>query len=211
MELDADSTVSGIAAVTAVASAVAGVSSALTALLAIRLQKRWGATDVFIRIAEQLENPELRKHRRVVYSIDRNAFETWTPEQTASVDAWCAHLDLVSVLAQSRQVDKVAFLNLYGDVVLRTIYQVAPYCNHQVEIRGSQFLLPLRLLTGDLVRLWRKRSRRHYYPTIIGFPTQPSVRLSPDVFDNDEAVRAFRVDRRLSENGFMPFVAVKLK
>ncbi len=186
-----------LAAGTAAASAVAAIASALAASLAVRLQRRWGATDAFARISTQFETPEFRRHRATIYTLDRDAFRDWTDEQVESVNAWCAHLDLVAVLVQSGQIDKVPFLDLYGDVTLRTIYQIAPYCNHQVPIRGQQFLLPLRMLTDDLIRIWRRRSRQRRYPLTIGFPAQPRLRVNPDLFDSDDAVIAFRIGRRI--------------
>jgi hypothetical protein len=181
----------------AVASAVAGIGAAIAAVLAARQQRRWGATDAFLRVAEQFEREPFREYRSIIYSVDRNAFQSWSDDQVKAVNAWCAHLDLVSVLVQSDQINEAAFLNLYGDVVLRTIYQVAPYCNHQITIRGKQFLLPLRLLSNDLVRIWRKRAARRRYPLTIGFPAQPHLRVNPDLFDSDDAVMAFRVDHRI--------------
>lgn len=181
----------------AAASAVAGVSAAIAAAISARLQRRWGASDAFLRIADQFEREAFRKYRTIIYQIDRNDFGSWSDEQAESVNAWCAHLDLIATLIRANQISKVAFLNLYGDVVLRTIYQIAPYCNHQIAVRGKQFLLPLRLLTADLVRTWRKRAHRHRYPLTIGFPAQPHLRVNPDLFDSDDAILAFRVDRKI--------------
>ncbi|QYC38826.1 hypothetical protein Nocox_05995 [Nonomuraea coxensis DSM 45129] len=178
----------------ALASALAGMGSALAAAFMIRLQRRWSSADALLRIAEVFESAAFRKYKSIIYRLDRNAFSTWNEEEVASVNAWCAHLDIVSVLIQSRQISKVAFLNLYGDVTLRTIYQIAPYCNHQLALRGKQFLLPLRLLAGDLVRTWKRRAHKKRYPLQIGFPDQPRLRVSPDLFDSDDAVLAFRAD-----------------
>jgi hypothetical protein len=181
----------------AVAAAVAGIGAAIAAALTARQQQRWGATDAFLRVADQFERESFRNYRSIIYEIDRNAFQTWSDEQVKAVNAWCAHLDLVATLVQAHQINEIAFLNLYGDVVLRTIYQIAPYCNHQIGIRGKQFLLPLRLLAGDLVRTWRKRAKRRRYPLTIGFPAQPKLRVTPDLFDSDEAVITFCVDHKL--------------
>lgn len=186
-----------LAATTTAASALAAIASALAAWFAVRLQRRWGAADAFARISAQFENAAFRRYRTMIYTLDRHAFHDWTEEQTTAVNAWCAHLDLVAVLIQSRQLARVAFLDLYGDVVLRTIYQIAPYCNHQVTIRGKQFLLPLRRLTDDLVHMWRRQAKRRRYPLTIGFPAQPHLRVNPDLFESDDAVLAFRVGRRI--------------
>jgi hypothetical protein len=182
----------------AVASAVAGIAAATAAAIAARQQRRWGATDAFLRIADQFERDAYRSYRSIVYAINRDAFRDWTDEQTKAVDAWCAHLDLVAVLVQSNQINETIFLNLYGDVMLRTIYQIAPYCNYQITIRGKQFLLPLRLLAVDMVKIWRKRAAKRRYPLTIGFPAQPHLRVNPDLFDSDEAVVAFCVNKTLT-------------
>jgi hypothetical protein len=181
----------------AVGASVAGVGAAFAAALTVRQQHRWGATDAFLRISDQFEREAFREYRTIIYTINRDAFASWSDEQVKAVNAWCAHLDLVAILVQTKQVDETAFLNLYGDVFLRTIYQIAPYCNYQIGVRGKQFLLPIRLLTGDLVRIWRKRAKRKRYPLTVGFPAQPQLRVTPDLFDSDDAVIRFRVDHKL--------------
>jgi hypothetical protein len=183
--------------VAAIGAAVAGIGAAVAAALTVRQQHRWGATDAFLRVSDQFERESFREYRTIIYNINRDSFASWTEEQNKAVNAWCAHLDLVAILVQTKQVDEAAFLNLYGDVFLRTIYQIAPYCNHQISIRGKQFLLPIRLLTGDLVRIWRRRAKHRLYPLTVGFPAQPQLRVTPDLFDSDDAVMRFRVDRKL--------------
>jgi hypothetical protein len=181
----------------AVGAAVAGIGAAVAAGLTVRQQQRWGATDAFLRISDQFEREAFREYRTIIYNIDRNAFASWSDEQTKAVNAWCAHLDLVAILVQTKQINETAFLNLYGDVFLRTVYQIAPYCNHQIGIRGQQFLLPMRLLIADLVRIWRRRAKYRRYPLTVGFPAQPQLRVTPDLFDSDDAVMRFRVDNKI--------------
>lgn len=186
-----------IALATAVGSGVAGIGAATAAALSVRLQRRWGSADAFLRVAEVFENDTFRRYKSLIYGLDRSAFASWTEEETNSVNTWCAQLDLVAALIRSKQLNKVEFFNMYGDVVLRTIYQVSPYCNYQLTIRGKQFLLPLRLLTADLIRTWRRLAVRRRYPLTIGFPAQPHLRVNPDLFNSDDAVLAFRVGRRI--------------
>lgn len=176
---------------------MAGIGAAIAAALTVRQQHRWGATDAFLRISDQFERDTFREYRTIVYTVDRNAFASWSDDQVKAVNAWCAHLDLVAILVQTKQINEIAFLNMYGDVFLRTVYQIAPYCNHQISTRGKQFLLPIRLLAGDLVRTWRRRAKHRRYPLTIGFPAQPQLHVTPDLFDSDEAVMRFRVDHRL--------------
>ena len=148
-----------------------------------------------MRISDRFESSEFRAYRKTIYSLDRTAFTQWSPTQQSAVDAWCAHVDLASALAQSRQLGTLPFLNMYGDVTLRTVYQIAPYCNEQARTRGDQFLLPTRIFTNDLVKLWRKQARKKRYPLTIGFPALPQVRMNPDLFNSDDELMIFRRKR----------------
>jgi hypothetical protein len=127
-----------------------------------------------------------------IYRLDRVDFSGWTDEERHAVDAWCAHLDLCAALVLADQIEKRAFLLMYGDVVFRTIYQIAPYCNDQSRTRGSQFLLPIRMLTAEMVALWRAEARAGQYPLTIGFPALPGIRVNPDLFDSDPDLLTFR-------------------
>ncbi|MGH8601733.1 MAG: DUF4760 domain-containing protein [Gammaproteobacteria bacterium] len=174
---------------------VAALGSALAATIAVRLQRRWHSADAFFRIAQVFETPDFRQYRSLIYNLNRDEYSSWSDEQVNAVNAWCAHLDLVATLVQEGQINERALLNMYGDVLLRTVYQIAPYCNHQITIRGRQFLLPLRILTTQMIKLWRKRAQRKRYPITIGFPAQPALRVNADLFDSDESVLDFRVTR----------------
>jgi hypothetical protein len=186
-----------LAAVGAGMSAIAAVTSSTAAVIALRSQGRWHSSDALIRVSTQFEVAEFRRYRTIVYDLDRSTYASWPDEQKNAVNAWCAHLDLIAVLVQSGHIDEIALLNIYGDVVLRSIYQVAPYCNYQASFRGPQFLLPLRMQTTALVKTWRKQAKRKRYPITIGFPAQPQVRVNPDLFDSDSDVLKFRVDSKL--------------
>lgn len=185
------------AALSAGLSALAAAGSAFAALMALRAQRKRSSADAFMRLSAQFEATAYRAYRAKIYSLDRMTFGSWTDDEKDAVNAWCALLDLVAVMGRSRQLDRVAFLDMYGDVTLRTIYQIAPYCNEQVRIRGKQFLLPLRMFTSDLIRLWRRQARRKHYPLTIGFPAQAHLRVNPDLFDSDDDVLIFRIDGRL--------------
>lgn len=142
--------------VAATASAIAAISSAVTVAIALRAQRRHNSADAYLRVSSQFETDRFREYRSTIYALDRGGFEGWTKEEMVAVDTMCAHLDLLAVLIRARQLDKTSIFEMYGDVVMRIIYQVAPYCNHQIAVRGKQFMLPLRLLTTDLVKFWRK-------------------------------------------------------
>lgn len=174
-------------------AAIAAAASALAAIALNRLEQRWGSADAFMRVSDRFEADHLRAARRLIYSVDRDEFEKWTEETRQTVEAWTAHLDLVAVLIRARQLDVHSFFGMYGDVVMRTIYQVAPYCRHEAQIRGEQYLLPLRLLTNDFLRLWRCEVKRQRYPWTIGFPAQPTITLNPNTFDGDTAIVEFRL------------------
>lgn len=186
-----------LAAVAAFFSALAALTSVVIATVALVLQGRWSSADALLRVSQQFETTEFRTYRSIIYALERDNFSSWSEEETSAVNTWCAHLDLVASLIESKQLRKSAILKMYGDVTLRTIYQVAPYCNHQVGIRGPQFLLPLRTLTYELIKTWRREARYKRFPITIGFPAQPQLRVNPDLFDSDDAVVKFRVKRKL--------------
>jgi hypothetical protein len=193
MDVDPQSLSAGAA----IASAIAALASVVVAIVLTKNQTRAELGDALIRISETFESDQFRKHRVVIYKLDRLNYSTWSQDEQTAVDAWCAHLDLVASLIKGRQINKKLYLQIYGDVMFRTIFQIAPYCNAQLSVRGRQFLLPLRLVTNRLLRQWRREARRKRYPTTIGFPAQPHLRVNPDLFDEDEAVRKFTVKRRL--------------
>ena len=69
----------------------------------------------------------------------------WTPEQRSAVDDWLACLDLSLTLYKANAINRDVYMYMFGDVTLRTVYQVVPYCNSEVDARGDQFLIPMRL------------------------------------------------------------------
>lgn len=175
-------------------AAVASMASAATAFFVARMQRRKSAADAFLHLSARFELPEFRHYRVTIYRLDREEYESWTDEEKQAVDAWCAHIDLVAVLTQAGQLDRLSILNMYGDVIMRSLYQIAPYCNAQIRHRGGQFLLPTRMFTADMVRLWRRQAARRKYPLTIGFPSQPKIKANPDLFDSDEHIVDFCVD-----------------
>jgi hypothetical protein len=177
-------------------AAVAAVASAVVAVAVARMHRRKGSADAFIQLSSRFELEEFRNYRITIYQLDRHAYGSWNDDEKRAVDAWCAHLDLVAVLVRTGQLDRVALLDMYGDVIMRTLYQIAPYCNAQVKHRGTQFLLPVRKFTGKMVRLWRKQAIKRQYPLTIGFPSQSTIRVNPDLFDSDDEILEFRTDRK---------------
>ncbi|MDP4506730.1 hypothetical protein [Nonomuraea turcica] len=82
--------------IAAIASAVSGLGAAIAAAIMIRLQRRWSSADTLLRVSEVFESVAFRKYKTIIYRLDRNSFSSWNEDEVASVNAWCAHLDIVS-------------------------------------------------------------------------------------------------------------------
>lgn len=172
---------------------VAAIASARAAVILTTSQRVWEAADAYMRISERFESDTFRSYRRKIYALDRSSYTTWADDERQAVEDWCAHLDLVSILVLGSQLNLDALFKMYGDVIIRTIYQIAPYCRHQESLRGEQFLLPLRMLTELLLKHWSREARKGRYPLVVGFPTQPDIKLSVLLFERDDAIVQFRV------------------
>lgn len=171
-------------------SIILSIISAIIAFSVYRLNMRQVSGDIIYRIIERFETPHMRDLRRTIYSLERDKFLEWDNETQRKVDMWGAELDVVStVLVQEANV--IAFFQLYGDVILRSIYQVAPYGNHQRITRGRQFLLPLEKFGGQILNIWKKSVKKREYPSVIGLPNRPTISLSYDTFMTDRDCQTF--------------------
>ncbi|MGI5500500.1 hypothetical protein [Lentzea sp. CA-135723] len=177
------------------------MASAATALFVARMQRRKSTADAFLHLSARFELPEFRRYRVTIYRLDRERYDSWAEEEKEAVDAWCAHIDLIAVLTLAGQLDRLSLLNMYGDVIMRTLYQIAPYCNAQIKHRGGQFLLPARQFTSEMVLLWRRQAAKKRYPLTIGFPSQPMIKANPDLFDSDDHIADFRIDGVTQRSG----------
>ena len=171
-------------------SIIISLVSAIIAFSVYRLNMRRASGDVLHRIIERLETHPMREARRAIYALDRDDFLGWDDEVCRKVDSWGAELDVVSTLLSQRE-DMEAFFLLYGDVVLRSIYQMAPYGNHQRTIRGEQFWLPLQRFGVRMLKIWNKLSKRREYVPVIGLPNWPKVSLSYGTFIGDKECQNF--------------------
>lgn len=172
-------------------------ASALIAFFAYLIRRREPWANALLSIMDRLEQTEIREIRRkIVYNYPREHDGDWrapdlnVDDTNAAINRWGAEMDLLALLYFSRQLDRVAFFEIYGDVVLRTAYKLAPYANRQREERGEQFWLPFQKLTLALLRLWNKRARKDKYPGTIGFPGSKE-RISPHELKNDHHLRRF--------------------
>jgi hypothetical protein len=180
----------------AAAAAVAAGLSAYAAFLANRRQRAYGVADTLLRVSERLDSPENAQIKDDVYRLwdRRDHFRDWSAEERRGVDRWCAQLDLIALLLAAEQLDLDAFFSMYGDVLLRSIYIVAPYANWQREERGRQFLLPLSELTARLIAAWRRLAATERYPREIGL-RYADQSLTPGYLQVDAHVSAFRQER----------------
>lgn len=175
---------------------ISGISIAISIISAIityslyRLNTRQVSGDIIYRVIEQLEAHQMREIRRAVYALERDEFLEWDSEITHKVDTWGAELDVVATVL-FQEADMKAFFHLYGDVILRSIYQIAPYGNHQRTIRGKQFLLPLEKFGWKMIKIWKQSVKKGEYPSVIGLPNRPKISLSYDTFMTDKDCQNF--------------------
>lgn len=183
---------SGMEWLPALLAAIAAAASAASAFLLYRNQKGWNNSDAFLRITERLESKEMRDIRNhYVYAVHRDDAAEWEEEQRIAIDTWGAELERCATVILAEQVDMAAFFRIYGDVLLRSIYQLAPYANAQRVQRGSQFWLPMSDLAAKVITTWKRQVLFGMYPAEIGIPHHPGIRLTPDVFARDGATRTF--------------------
>jgi hypothetical protein len=180
--------------IVSIASIVISLSSALIAYSLYRLSMRQVSGDVIHRIIDRLEAPPMRELRRVIYNLDRDKFSDWDEEFQTKIDRWGAELDVISTLL-SQEEDIKAFFMLYGDVFLRSIYQMAPYGNFQRTRRGEQFLLPLERFGNKILKVWKKSIKKKEYSRVIGVPGPSNVSLSVETFLSDRHCQNF-LDKR---------------
>lgn len=172
-------------------SAFAAIASALIARAVYQTTKKRHFVDSLLTIVDRIESEEKREIRRIVYQLDRSSFEKWEPDIIRKVDEWCAELDLISLLLLSNNIDPDSFFKMYGDVFIRSIYQIAPYVNKQRETRGRQFLLLLSECGRRILRLWKRHRWCFLYPREIKLPAPNSILLSPSILRKDDECRKF--------------------
>lgn len=171
------------------------VFALLIAFLTYRISTRRHLTESLLRIADRLERQDKRDLRRVLYSLDRLAHGGWPADLREQIHAWGAELDILSLIVSAKEIDQRAFFYLYGDVLIRSIYLLAPYVNAERQTRGRQFMQPLGGLIPMLIAQWRRECRQHNYPDEIGLPGAPG-RLTLEAFQEDEACRRLRLETR---------------
>lgn len=181
----------------AISGAAISLFSAFIALLAYLITRRQLWANAIFQVVDRLESPEMRDIRYgVVYLYPRDAPDQWappgrTPEKTKfDLDRWGAEMDLLSLLFFSNQLSRVLFFEMYGDVIIRSAYKLAPYANRQRLIRGDQFWLPFQKLSFVLLQMWSKRAKKRKYPGKIGIPGS-SDQLAPEVLKSDVEFHQF--------------------
>jgi hypothetical protein len=167
----------------------AAIASAIAAYLAYHRQNTAMQSDALFRAVDRLESSDARNRRsRVIYDISRDDFASWSDDEREAVHTLAADLDFVALLVLSGKLDMAAFFSMYGDVMLRSAYKVAPYANSQRDLRGSQFLLPLSRLLVLVIVIWRREAHRGRFPWVIGIPQSTgAIRLVPRLFTHQDA------------------------
>ncbi len=162
-----------------------------------RDSRHWQRVDAFLRIVDRLETPDKRDLRKSVYNLDRLAFTQWTTDQQRNAEMWIAELDLIAILILNQHVHLRALCEMYGDVLVRSAYQLAPYIARAREDKGRQFALPFGRATFLLEATWRRGIGKRIFPEEIRL--QQGARpicLTPDIMAADEHCKT------LSASGF---------
>lgn len=182
---------------------IISIASVYVAILVYLIRKRepWGRS--LFEIFKLMETKEMRHIRRqVVYACAPDQPGVWTaPGLNArnthdAIDRWGAYMDMLSLLYFSRQLNRVLFFEMYGDVIIRSAYKLAHYANEQRLLRGEQFWLPYQLLTRDILRVWKRRVKRGSYPPSIGFAERPDELTVESMQANTELRRFLSANRR---------------
>ena len=172
-------------------AATAAVVSAVVAAALFRETRRRQRVELFISVAGRLGTGEYLDLKKTVYELRRDAHADWSEELTDRLDRWCGQLDLLALLLHYKQIDREATFMFYGDVVLRSVYQLAPYVNAEREKRGPQYMQPLQLVLEDLIDLWERLHKEGRYTPQIHLESHTEIGLSPDSLRTDVAVKLF--------------------
>ena len=171
---------------------VAAVASLVVTYVASKNQNYQAKGASFFQLANLINQEGMRKNRSVVYGLNREEYNDWTEEERRAVDEWCACLDLAMTLYQNNLIDRDAYLFMYGDVTLRTVYQIVYYCNNEVQARGDQFIIPIRLAINDIIKRWDALSKIDMYPIQLTVSNESKAQITPQSFDGDKALKEFR-------------------
>lgn len=182
---------------------IISLASVIIAILVYLIRRRepWGRA--LFEIVKTMESEKLRSIKKEVvykYPIDFQvdwAAEDRSPYETReALERWGAEMDMLSLLYFSRQLNKVLFFEMYGDVIIRSAYRLASYVNEQRLKRGQQFWLPFQSLTLDLLRLWKERSEKGKFPSRIGFPDSPEELTLETLLGNVQFCRFLQANNR---------------
>lgn len=158
----------------------------------IRRKEPWAQS--LINLVDRIENEELRRIRReVIYKLSRDDWSVNDMEKEEvekKIDRWGAEMDILALLYFSGQINKEGFFQLYGDVLIRTIYQLAPYANEQRRKRGKQFWLLFSRLGVEIKKEWERQVKKKKYPSAIRSPHMNDT-ISIKGFQSDGEVQDF--------------------
>lgn len=133
------------------------------AWLTARLSHRAGQVDALLKVAEWFREPDVVEARKRIYALDRDNYNDWQEADKKAVDIWVAYVDIVSTLVITRNIDRSDLIRMYGDVLFKTVYLLAPYvCQNQARL-GHQYLKSTQIALPSLIRDWEKLSKRSWF------------------------------------------------
>ncbi len=176
---------------------VISLASIAVAVMVYLIRRRQPWAQALFHIVNTLESDEIRLIRHeIIYKCPNDDTGGWAAagkdanQTQEAIDKWGAYMDMLSLLYFTKQFNTTLFFNMYGDVIIRTAYKLAPYAYQQRPIRGEQFWLPFQELVLDLLKVWKKRSGKGKYPDRIGIPGAPD-KVTREALLQNEKFRSF--------------------
>jgi hypothetical protein len=162
--------------------------------------RQGGRIEALLQVADWFRSEKLVAARAYIYGMDRNQVEVaeWGEQANTHVSEWVGYLDVVATLVLSKSISRRDLIRMYGDVIFRTVYMLAPTVNHNSESIGSQYLKSTKVALPMMIDEWdrlsktrrrmRKAQRHARYPRQILMVRGSGPNMSPDEYRRDEAI-----------------------
>ncbi|WP_420642408.1 hypothetical protein [Candidatus Leptofilum sp.] len=154
----------------AITSLIVALFSLHNSIRTYQFRVRQGQASTLFQVMERLETDEMRviKHE-IIYPFEGNN-SGLSNSEVNQIQCWGAEMDIISLLVRNKIIDNEDFFRVYGDVIMRTAYRLAPFANSRRSSRGDQYWMEYQLLTVNILKIWRKQRQVGDYPQVIGLP-----------------------------------------
>ncbi|SKD26583.1 hypothetical protein [Mycobacteroides abscessus] len=142
-----------------VANSSLAIVSFAFAWMATRRSRISSQIDALIKVAEWFREPDVVASRKRIYSLIRVEHEKWGEDDKNAIDIWVAYVDIVATLIITKNISRKDFIRMYGDVIFRTLYILAPFVGKNLDNFGQQYLKSTRIVLPSLIKDWNKLSK----------------------------------------------------